>query len=128
MEGTSLTGENVTLSKLRIEMSEKLSGKQTSQLIEQLLNYVKNFFSAYKRPLFLIALILVVLATLKIILEMLDAINDIPLIEPTLELIGIVYTIWFVYRYLITPARRVELSSKFNSLKNSFFDTDNSES
>ncbi|MGK7876502.1 MAG: CAAD domain-containing protein [Xenococcaceae cyanobacterium] len=109
-------------------MSEKLSGKQTSQLIEQLLNYVKNFFSAYKRPLFLIALILVVLATLKIILEMLDAINDIPLIEPTLELIGIVYTIWFVYRYLITPARRVELSSKFNSLKNSFFDTDNSES
>jgi len=47
----------------------------------------------------------------------LDSINDIPLLAPVFELVGIGYTAWFVYRYLLKVETRKELAQEFNSLK-----------
>jgi hypothetical protein len=50
-------------------------------------------------------------------LAVLDAINDIPLLSPVFELVGIGYTAWFVYRYLLKVETRKELGEEFKSLK-----------
>jgi hypothetical protein len=54
---------------------------------------------------------------IKLTLALVDAINDIPLVALTLELIGLGYTSWFVYRYLLSAASRQELSEKVKTIK-----------
>ncbi len=43
--------------------------------------------------------------------------TSIPVLSPLFELIGIVYTGWFVYRYLLTATQRQEFSQKVSSFK-----------
>ena len=80
-------------------------------------DYITDFFNTYKRPLITVGLILAILVTIKVLLGLLDAINDLPLIAPTLELIGIGFTAWFVYRYLLAAETRKELVEEINTLK-----------
>lgn len=78
---------------------------------------VGGFFATYQQSLITIGLILLGLVTVKLTLAVLDAINDIPLLAPLFELVGISYTVWFVSRYLLKAETRQELSTEFNSLK-----------
>jgi hypothetical protein len=78
---------------------------------------VGSFFSDYKKPLLTLILFLSGIVTVYITLAVLDAVNDIPLLAPIFELIGIGYTAWFVYRYLLRASTRSELVSEFESLK-----------
>ena len=48
---------------------------------------------------------------------MLDALNGIPLVSPTFELIGIGYSAWFVNRYLLKASNRQELAQEIQGLK-----------
>ncbi|XP_042504458.1 protein CURVATURE THYLAKOID 1A, chloroplastic-like [Macadamia integrifolia] len=45
------------------------------------------------------------------------AINSIPLLPKILELVGLGYTGWFVYRYLLFESSRKELASDIETLK-----------
>ncbi|XP_074564130.1 protein CURVATURE THYLAKOID 1A, chloroplastic [Curcuma longa] len=45
------------------------------------------------------------------------AINSVPLLPKLLELVGLGYTGWFVYRYLLFKERRKELASDIEDLK-----------
>lgn len=90
---------------------------QVVQIISELPNYVAGFFAANQRPIVSIGLIIATLVTIKVTLAVLDAINDIPLLAPTFELIGLGYTAWFVNRYLLRAANRQELSNEVKSLK-----------
>ncbi|KAJ7951253.1 protein CURVATURE THYLAKOID 1A, chloroplastic-like [Quillaja saponaria] len=45
------------------------------------------------------------------------AINSVPLLPKILELVGLGYTGWFVYRYLLFKSSRKELSSDIEALK-----------
>merc|ERR1739845_23129 len=45
------------------------------------------------------------------------AVNNIPLLPKLLELIGLSYTAWFVYRYLIFKTSRQELVQDIQELK-----------
>merc|ERR1712093_688106 len=45
------------------------------------------------------------------------AVNNIPLFPKLLELIGLSYTAWFVYRYLIFKTSRQELVQDIEELK-----------
>jgi threonine/homoserine/homoserine lactone efflux protein len=76
-----------------------------------------RFFEENKGPLGGIGLIVLALVTVKVILALVDAIDDIPLVAPTLELIGLGYGIWFVYRYLLQASSRQELSEEIKTLK-----------
>ncbi|HEY9650088.1 MAG TPA: CAAD domain-containing protein [Coleofasciculaceae cyanobacterium] len=93
-------------------------GEQIRIFFQALPGYVTHFFEDYKRPLGTIGIIIGAIIFIKVMLALLDAIDDIPLISPTLELIGIGYTAWFVYRYLLRASNRQELMEEFKSLKN----------
>lgn len=99
-------------------------GEQIAAFLQALPTYVTRFFEENKGPLGTVGLIVLALVTVRLTLALLDAINDIPLVAPTLELIGLGYTGWFVYRYLLTAANRKELSEEINIIKNQILGTD----
>ena len=92
-------------------------GEQTSTFLSELPAYISEFFSQYRRPIITVGLILGIILGFKVALAILDAINDIPLLSPGFELIGIGYSIWFIYRYLLKASNRAELSEDFSALK-----------
>ncbi|WP_066383969.1 MULTISPECIES: CAAD domain-containing protein [unclassified Anabaena] len=95
--------------------------KQVADLLAKLPAYVGNFYQEYNRPIVTVLLILSVLVTLKVLLALLDAINDIPLLEPIFEVIGLSYSTWFIFRYLLKASNRKELVAEINSVKSQFF-------
>ncbi|MEH2177564.1 CAAD domain-containing protein [Nostoc sp.] len=92
-------------------------GEQISTFLATLPDYVGSFFNQYKQPLVTVGLIVGSIVAVKVLLAILDALNDIPLVAPTFELIGIGYSAWFVYRYLLKASTRKELTSEITTLK-----------
>lgn len=88
-----------------------------SVLLGDLPEYVTDFFREYKRPIITIGLLFASIISVKLVLAVLGAINEIPLLSPTFELIGLTYSGWFVYRYLLRASNRQELVEDINSLK-----------
>lgn len=104
------------------------SGEQWQRLKDQALSilaelpaYLSSFFSEYQKPIVTLGLIFAGGITIKVLLAAIDALNDIPLLAPTFELIGIGYSAWFVYRYLLRASNRQELLAEVNSLKEQVF-------
>ncbi|MEH2351001.1 MAG: CAAD domain-containing protein [Nostoc sp.] len=92
-------------------------GEQVSTFLATLPDYLGSFFNQYKQPLVTVGLIVGSIVGVKVLLAILDALNDIPLVAPTFELIGIGYSAWFVYRYLLKASTRKELTSEITTLK-----------
>ncbi len=92
-------------------------GEQVSTFLATLPEYLGSFFNQYKQPLVTVGLIVGSIVGVKVLLAILDALNDIPLVAPTFELIGIGYSAWFVYRYLLKASTRKELTSEITTLK-----------
>lgn len=88
-----------------------------SEFLAKLPDYLGKFFSDYQQPLITVGLIIAGIITVKLTLALLSAINDVPLLAPVFELVGIAYTAWFVYRYLLQSKTRSELVQEFHSLK-----------
>jgi hypothetical protein len=118
---TDINNQTGTITKIQptVETQDQLRqyGEQISQFLATLPEYVGNFFNDYKQPLVSIGLILGAIVSVKILLAVLDALNDIPLVAPSFELIGIGYSAWFVYRYLLKASTRQELTSEITTLK-----------
>lgn len=98
--------------------------EQFQELVKPITDFMSNFpeyflrfFSDYKRPLTTLGLFIAGIITIKMTLALLDAVNDIPLLAPMLELVGIGYTGWFVWRYLWKASTRQELFSELDKLK-----------
>jgi hypothetical protein len=123
MGDTSEAEQPNPVAKIEVQSTEPsterwlLYGYRISEFLDNLPNYVIYLFGAYKQPLVILGLILGAFVVVKLMLAVVDAINDIPLVSPTLELIGLAYTAWFVYRYLIGATNRQELSEAIKSLK-----------
>ncbi|MEB3830139.1 CAAD domain-containing protein [Phormidium sp. CCY1219] len=79
--------------------------------------YVSGFFSDYQKPIVTLSLFLAALVTVRVTLAVVDAINDIPLLAPFFELVGMGYSAWFVYRYLLRASNRQELVRDISALK-----------
>lgn len=103
-------------------------GQQISGFLGTLPDYVGNFFNQYKQPLVSLGLVITAIITVKILLAVLDSLNGIPLVAPTFELIGIGYSTWFVYRYLLKASTRQELSNEVQTLKSQVVGKESSES
>ncbi|BAZ79318.1 MULTISPECIES: CAAD domain-containing protein [Sphaerospermopsis] len=103
-------------------------GQQVSGFLGTLPDYVGNFFNQYKQPIISIGLVITAIVTVKVLLAVLDSLNGIPLVAPTFELIGIGYSAWFVYRYLLKASTRQELTSEITTLKSQVVGKDSSES
>jgi hypothetical protein len=90
---------------------------KASAVLANLPDYVTDFFKEYKRPLVTVGLILAAFVSVKLLLALLNAVNEVPLLAPTFELVGLGYTAWFVYRFLLKDVNRQELTENFTSLK-----------
>jgi hypothetical protein len=83
--------------------------EKVSALLGDLPDYVSTFFKQYRRPIVTVGLIIAAIIAVKLVLALLSAINDFPLLAPTFELIGLIYSGWFLYRYLLKASNRQEL-------------------
>lgn len=104
--------------------TEESSGEEWREYVDKMMEfvadlpkYLSDFFGQYKSPFVTIGLLLAALVAVRLVLAILSSVNDIPLLAPTFELIGLGYTVWFVYRYLLRASNRKELVSDFNELK-----------
>lgn len=92
-----------------------------TQIVVFLLNLIKNLgklWDEYKQSLISLALILAAIVALRVVLVVMDALNDIPLLAPTFKIIGLSYCVWFVNRYLLQESKRQELYQKIQGLLN----------
>jgi hypothetical protein len=96
------------------------SGAVISDFLEQLPTYISRFYNEYKQPIISIALIFAAIVTFKLVLALLDAINDVPLINAVFELVGIGYVTWFIIRYLLKASTRQELVTQIRSIQQEF--------
>lgn len=108
------------------------SNDQFQQMKQQFNRFLKgspgfltDFFEKYKQPLLSVGLILLVLVSIRLLSGVLDSLNDIPLVAPTFELIGLGYSVWFAYRYLLSAKNREELARLSKSAKEYVFGQDN---
>ena len=69
-------------------------------------------FNQSKQLITSVGLIIAMAIALKVVLAVMNALNGIPLLELTFELIGIGYSAWFVSRYLLKSSNRQELAQK----------------
>lgn len=66
----------------------------------------------YTKPLVTTTIILSSLVTLYVVLSLVNAVDEIPIIGSLFEDIGIGYSIWFTFRYLVLAKTRSELSEQ----------------
>ena len=92
-------------------------GRQISAFLAQLPEYIGSFYQEYKLPIISFALLVITVTALRIFLAVLNAINGIPLVSPILQFIGLGYTIWFTFRYLLKDSTRQELAEEISLLK-----------
>lgn len=97
-----------------------------SKFLSQIFDYLKEFVDNNQKSLVNLLLIFLGIIAVKVTLAVISAINDIPLLAPTFELVGLGYTGWFVYRYLLTKSSRQELVQEFESLKTQVVGQDSS--
>lgn len=90
-------------------------------LLSNASNYIGQWFNTYRQLLTTLGIILLAIISVKIIVAVLGAISDIPLLAPVLQLVGLAYIAWFVWRYLWKASNRQELIAEFDALKNQIF-------
>jgi len=95
----------------------QMIGAKISLFLAEIPQDLNKFYSAYKTPIIALAVFLASFVTLRVVLAMLAAVNGIPLVSPIFELIGIGYTSWFVFRYLLKAPTRKELADEIASFK-----------
>lgn len=95
----------------------EMLGANVSQFLAEIPQDLNKFYSAYKTPIIALVVFLASFVALRVLLAMLAAINNFPLVSPVFELIGIGYTTWFVFRYLLKAPTRKELAVEIESFK-----------
>jgi hypothetical protein len=88
-----------------------------TDFLSKIYDYIGEFISDNQKLLVNLLLAFSAIIAVKLILAILSAINDIPLLSPMFELVGLGYTGWFVYRYMLTKSSRQELVQEFEALK-----------
>lgn len=127
-EGDVYADETVAKVKLETDGAASDAGAETVEQVKRVTaqvvdklgyldKYFGEFFVEYKRPLIALGLFFGFFLSIKMTLAILDAINDVPVLAPSLELIGLLYSGWFIYRYLLKASNRRELAGEMNALK-----------
>ncbi|HEY9622758.1 MAG TPA: CAAD domain-containing protein [Crinalium sp.] len=116
------TDESGTLTPISVRSSQSNEqwreiGEKVSLFLADLPEYFSEFFGEYRRPIVTVGLVVGAIIGVKVTLAVLDSVDDIPLLAPLFELIGLGYSAWFIYRYLLKASNRKELTEDFNALK-----------
>ncbi len=89
---------------------------KVAQFVANLPTYAGNLFTEYQKVFVTVGLIASVLITARITARMLDTMNQIPLLGGVLEIVGILFTMWFAFRYLLFADNRQEIAEKISLL------------
>jgi hypothetical protein len=104
--------------------SEQIA-KQVKDFAAKLIQQMQSSFSVeQKSAVVVVALIVIAIPVIILANKVLNVIDSIPLLEPLLELVGLVYTLWFVYRYLIFAQSRKELVDGITGIKSKIMGDD----
>ena len=116
----SETSESIDLTTQSIAKQLEVQGRQFGNNItvffSEIPENISRFFQKYKQPITNILLGLSALIAVRVLFAVVAALNDIPLLAPTFQLIGIFYSVWFINRYLLKKPNREELVKKLQSL------------
>jgi isoleucyl-tRNA synthetase len=89
---------------------------RVAEFVANLPEYAGNFVTENQKALVTIGLLASVLITGRVTLAILDTINQIPVLGGLLEAIGILFTIWFVFRHLLLAANRQKIALQIDLL------------
>ncbi|MCT7948619.1 CAAD domain-containing protein [Ancylothrix sp. C2] len=92
-------------------------GQAFVSILSDLPDYIGGFFNQYQKLLKTLGLIVLALLSLRLLQATLDVFNSLPLLGGLFEVVGIGYSAWFVYRYLLTSSSRQELAAQIKSVK-----------
>jgi CAAD domains of cyanobacterial aminoacyl-tRNA synthetase len=102
--------------------------QQVSDFFAELPDKISRFYQEYKLPVISFALLVIAIITLRIGVAIVGTVNDIPFVKPLFELIGMGYTFWFTYRYLLKESTRKELFGELSLMKKQIVGKTTSES
>lgn len=88
---------------------------QIVDFLSKLSENLGSFFGENQQLLINLGLIFGAIIAFRVSLAVIAAINEIPLVAPTFELVGIGYSIWFISRYLLNTSSRQELGQKIQA-------------
>ena len=91
--------------------------KRVYAFLSKLPEPVMKFFNEYRQLIIIIAAGFGAFVSVKVLLAMLGALNEIPLVAPTFEMVGIFYAGWLIFRYAPTAEKRQDFQKDFNSIK-----------
>ena len=112
---------NSSLSKVSPDLALPESVKQVFDILGELPAYASQIYGTNKTVINNLALIIGIIVGAKVTLAILSAVNEIPLLAPAFELVGLGYTGYFVYRYLLQASTRKELTEGLDDLKSEVF-------
>ena len=92
-------------------------GGKLSTLLEQFPNYLGRFSTEYQLPIICFATIIAATIAIKIVVAVLNVVNEIPQVNRAFELTGIGYLTWFVFRYLLKASTRQELAAQISFIQ-----------
>ncbi|MEM6840384.1 MAG: valine--tRNA ligase [Cyanobacteria bacterium P01_C01_bin.120] len=84
-------------------------------LLEEPLTYIQRFFSDVRRPATTLALLFALFVAIKVLSAVLQTLDSIVLVGPSLKLIGAGYTAWFIVQNLLYAQKRQRTWSQLNA-------------
>ena len=94
------------------ETADKLLG-----FLGMLPDYLTEAYGEYRKPITTAGLLVIASLTVAVADGILDRLNTIPLFAPTFELIGLGFSGWFIFRYLLYAESREELKEEIDQVK-----------
>jgi glutamyl-tRNA synthetase len=97
---------------------------ETIKILSDLPGYLNNFYQQYKKPVNITGTILASAIALRVIVAVVEAVESVPLLAFSFELIGAGYSAWFVFRYLLKASDRQDLYDDIKAFKKEIFGKD----
>ncbi|NES91634.1 glutamate--tRNA ligase, partial [Okeania sp. SIO2B9] len=104
--------------------NETVESDRLQKIKEKLINtfanfpdYISQFYQTYQRQLKVIGSLILIILIFRLILGFLEVLEGITTLSISFELIGMGYSVWFVYRYLLRKSNRQELLDKIQGIK-----------
>lgn len=92
-------------------------GVKLRYYMDRISRQAQELFKIYQKPLTVLGILLVGLLGIAIANGVLNVLNAIPLVRPLLEITGLGYLGWFLWRYLRYAETRQELIQEYRHLK-----------